>query len=378
MSLLLRTMFQKESATRKELMVHSGLSKATVSRLTDELLESEMLVLGPIGTDPGTRGRRAELLSVASTLGLVVGVNLGVQTTSIAVRDLAGRDLGWSQLPTRKWSSLDEAVDWLASVIEDATASQTAPLLQAAIAVPARVIDEVEIRRPPLFMSTIEGRAFGDELSRRLGGEVCFASDAAMMLTGFGTTDLVAASETPVLLNLSSVLTMSLRRRDGSIAAGRTTAFGDFSILTVGTELGEHAIGTLLSAHGLYELAARVGNPLVTMAELWESESTPVLRIRDSFARALLEALRIIAVMSDPETVLITGRLTPLVRLVLPEVRNALATELDTPPAIRLVGDDEGGYPISTGAVTVGLSKTVDRICGRVAEGGIGALSQAR
>lgn len=375
LALLLGTLLHHQEATRKEIELESGLSKATVSRLSDELLHAGMLVSRLVApADPSVRGRRAETLSPAASLGVVVGLSLGVRTTSVFVTDLAGRELTWQQIPTPVWKDFDEAVEWAVTISSRAVHGLAGPLRRVVVAIPGRAIDGTIITRPPLFMSTIEGDAFARVLAERLECPIRIELDAAMVLVGLESLGFIDASTAPVLLNASSILTMSLRRRDGTIARGLTASFGDFDLIPVEAETGPSTLGALLGAHGLFELSRRLGYPLDSMEELWEADGEVVERLREVFCSALTQAIRIIAVMTDPALIIFTGRLSPLVRQVLPRVEATLRLELTQAPELRVIGHAENGYPAALGGAREALAEAVSELLDRVSAEGLPGL----
>ncbi len=375
LALLLGTLLRHEEATRKQIEQESGLSKATVSRLTEELLQAGTIVSRTDApADPSARGRRAETLRPATTLGIVAGLSLGTRTTSIFVTDLTGRELAWQQVRTPKWTSLDEAVAWTAEFARQAVEPLSAPLRRVVVAVPSRTLDGVTIMRAPLFMSVLEGDAFARALADRLDCRIRIELDAAMVLVGLEHLGFIDRAISPVLLNASSVLTMSLRRRDGSIVEGLTRSFGDFDLIPIETPFGHSTIGASLGARGLFDLSERLGHPLEAMEDLWETEGEAIDRLRDVFQAALLQAIRIIAVTTDPRLIIFTGRLSPLVRLSLPRVEAALARELAEPPELRVVGHAANDYPAAVGAAQEARDGAVVDLLDRVTGSGLDGL----
>lgn len=376
LSLLLGTLLRQEEATRKEIERETGLSKATVSRLVDELLQAGAVVASPTTpADPSVRGRRADTLRAPSTLGVVAGVSLGIRTTSIFVTDLVGRELAWRQLPTRKWDDFGQAVDWAVEVTRSAVDELGGPLQHVVVALPARALDGAVVTRPPLFMASIEGDAFARVLAERLACPVRLELDATSVLAGFEALGFVEADASPVLLNLGSVLTMALQRRDGSIARGASASFGDFSLIPVETGLGASRVGTLLGAHGLYEASQRLGSPLEAMEQLWESDVELGGRLREAFAEALDRAIRTVIVMADPGLIIFTGRLAPLVRLSLPGISAALERDIGAVPELRIVEHAENDYPAAVGAAREARAEAVAQLLDRVSAEGLGPLS---
>ena len=375
LSLLLGTLLRHEEATRKQVERESGLSKATVSRLTEELIQAGAVVSrtsAPV--DPSARGRRAETLSTPASLGVVAGVSLGTRTTSVFVADLTGRELAWHQVRTPTWTSFEDAVAWAVETTRQAVEPLSVPLRRVVVAVPSRTLDGASITRPPLFMSVIEGDGFARALAEQLGCAIRVELDAAMVLVGLEHLGFIDRTTHPVLLNASSVITMSLRRRDGSMVEGLTPSFGDFDLIPIDTQLGRSTLGSLLGARGLFEHSEQLGQPLGAMEDLWETESAEITRLRDAFRAALTQAIRIIAVTTDPRLIIFTGRLSPLVSMTLPAVEDELSRELVEPPALRVVGHTANDYPAAVGAAHEARAGAVVDLLDRVTSTGLDAL----
>ena len=375
LSLLLRALLRRDEVTRKQLEQETALSKATVWRLVDDLRDVGAVVMEtsePV--DPSARGRRPGSLRATRALGASAGLSLGLRSSRVLVTDLHGTELAQEQLQTPTWRDLGDAVDWAAGVVAAALEGVHPRLRRLVVAVPARAINGQVVARLPLFMGVIEGPEFGRLLAERLGCPVRIETDAAMILAGLEALGLLDREAFPVLLNFGSVLTMSLRRADGTIAEGRSSSFGDFSLIPVETELGRLRIGDLLGAHGLFEASRRLGRGLPAMEDLWQTDSEEVKRLGRAFAVALEHALRAIVVMSDPSEIVFTGRLAPLVERSLAEVERHLADEVAEPPRLRVVDYTEEAHAAAVGAAEEARWGATIELLDRVARQGVEAL----
>lgn|GEM_PF-3298227 len=358
-----------EVATRGDLVASSALSKATVSRLVDDLLAQGLVEPADRAPQSSKRGRRPEALAVPRALGHVIGVSLGLQSTGVLATDVVGHELAWSSEATPVWDSRDDAVAWLAARIAAISQASGSPLRELAVAVPSRVLRGIEISRPPLSFAPLAGSAFAHELASAVGAPVTFDSDANMALAGLTMEGVVSETAGPVLLNMSTVLTIAMRRRDGSTARGFSSAFGDFSLLPFHDPAADSTLGALLSTHGLEAYASVRGVDLGHVDELWTRLDPRADGIRSTFAAALVAAIRVVAVMADPPVLVLAGRLVPLVELLLPVVTAQLSEQLTEPPELVIADPSTRGHSISAGAALIARGAVQRSIVAAIAGG---------
>lgn len=361
LSLLLDTLLRSGEATRKQIEIDSGLSKATVSRLVDELIDQGLVESGPTKGDMQGRGRRPDSLAIPASLGQVVGISFGVRRTVVRANDLANRDLFQGTEATPQLSSAAEAIAWLCERITEARSHSDAPLRCIAIAVPARVVDG-EVVHPPLWMSILESHPIAAALSEIFNTEVVLDSDANMALAGLIAQEIVPATESQLLLNMGTVLTVAWRRRDGSFAQGRSDAFGNFSLVPFHWEGDDSTLGAMLSTYGLERFCEQTGVPLSGLPDLWEQPDTSNESARLAFVEALINTLRIICITLDPPTLLLVGRLMPLVESVMPEVTARLGAEISELPKILSLPLFGTSHSPAHGAVHIALTQVQTRL----------------
>jgi len=87
-ALVFQTITQHEPISRADIAQQSGLNKATVSSLVNELLEKELVYESGPGESSG--GRRPVLLHYHATAGYSIGIDLGVNYILGVVTDLKG------------------------------------------------------------------------------------------------------------------------------------------------------------------------------------------------------------------------------------------------------------------------------------------------
>src|ERR1700761_5871857 len=86
---VLDLVFREPGVVRTVAQARTGLSKATIYRVVEELTNEGFLVEQPVAGQR-TRGRPKLELSVSPRQGHVVGVDIGVLTTRLMLSDLNG------------------------------------------------------------------------------------------------------------------------------------------------------------------------------------------------------------------------------------------------------------------------------------------------
>ncbi|MEO8907037.1 MAG: ROK family transcriptional regulator, partial [Microbacteriaceae bacterium] len=122
--------------TQVELAGTTGLSPATVSNIVKELAGSGML-----HTAPSTRsGRRAQYVTLAHSLGLVVGVHFATRHLRVVLSDVTHTVLAEKHMPLAKDHRADNELDKVALLLADmleAVDARRDEVLAIGIALPA-------------------------------------------------------------------------------------------------------------------------------------------------------------------------------------------------------------------------------------------------
>lgn len=343
--------------TRNELIELTGLSKATVSRSVEELRMDGFVVDGALDEVAG-RGRRSTYLDVPGTTGHVVGISFGIQSTAVLVADLRGREVQHVLVPTPDHRDVAQAAEWLVGLMAEASGPAGGPLRQVVVAVPGRVRGGSEIFGPASSTQVFLGDGLQRALAQLVDAPVLLDSDANASLLVILTEDATLGNA--VLFSLSSILGFA-SCTDHELVRGRTPAFGDIGVLLSG--VGTEPLDGLLSTSGLLGFARGQGLELERIEDLWAHPQDEVKRanVLDAFTTAIVTAVSAVAVTLDPDSVLFTGRLRPLVEEVLPEVRRRLGTTLPTVPDVE-AATQELGISVAHGAVYASLGVSRDRL----------------
>jgi predicted NBD/HSP70 family sugar kinase len=360
---VLEVLLSRAPMTRHELIERTGLSKATVSRVVGELRADGCVINGGVDEVTG-RGRRSTYLDVPGTMGHVVGISFGVQSTCVLVADLRGREVRHVIVPTMDHDEVTDAAEWLVGLMAEASKSAEGPLRQIVAAVPGRVRSGTEIFGPAESMKAFAGSGLQQKLAEMINAPVLLDSDANASLLGILNED--ATLRDAALLSMSSILNVA-SCIDRELLRRRTPTFGDIGVLSSG--VGNELLDGLLSTGGLLRFARGRGLDLERIEDLWLQPHDEVSRaeVLDAFTTAVVTAVSAVAVTLDPESVYCVGRLRPLLEEVLPEVRSRLDKILTTVPEVK-APTQVIGLSVARGAVYACLEMARDRIRDAVLE----------
>ena len=354
---ILEVVLSRAPLTRNEVIELTGLSKATVSRAVEELRADGFLIDGGVDEVTG-RGRRSTNLDVPGTTGHVVGVSFGVQSTCVVVADLRGREVQHVLAPTVDHQEVRRAAAWLVDLMAETAKSAEGPLRQVVVAVPGRVMTGTEILGPAEAMKAFAGSGLQRTLADLVDAPVLLDSDANASLLGLLAEDATLGNA--ALFSFSSIMNFA-SCAGHELVRGRTPAFGDIGVLFAG--VGNETLDGLLSSSGLLRFARGRGLDLEAIEDLWLKPHDEVSRadVLDAFTTAIVAAVSAVVVTLDPDSVLFTGRLQPLVDEVLPEVRTRLDKSLTTVPEVR-APTQVLGLSVARGAVYACLGMARGRL----------------
>ncbi len=356
---------ERGTSTRGEIVDDTGLSKASVARLVDELLRSGFVSIAAQSTAVSqgaselstgdVRGRPPERLTVPLSLGHVIGVSFGLQRTVVVAADLTGAERYAVAEPTPEYDEPAKLVRWLASRVETARSNTDGPLHRVTVALPVRVAYGRTVQHPPERWRSLDGLDLAAEIERAVGVDVTISSDANSAHAGLVDEGFVARDEASILLSMSTVLTVDQRDASGRTVLGRSGAFGDLSLLPVFGASG--SLASLLSTTGVQQRCREAGVRFERLSELWKISSTDVAarNVRADFTDALETVLRMISVWTEASTVVLLGRLAPLVELVLPDVQAALTPHIAPLPRVAVVGVEGTSNVTARGAARTAL-----------------------
>jgi len=351
--------------SRSELSDATAISAPSVSRITQELLQNGTLLEDAASHREGV-GRPSRVLRLSPDLGCVVGVDFGIYMTRMVFRDVCGPMLAKRTLKTPRNCSASELAAWLAAAIESALAETSgAPLRQAVVAIPGRVVSPTRVSDVGDELSNISGSEFLDHLRTDLPCHVEVEGDAAAALVNELRNGVARDAQDVVMISLSQVLAAAVAL-GGRLRRGAHDAAGFIRRIDA-TDDGRSP-PDVLSFSGLKRALDKLGLPASSWDQLITgSSSTDVDALRDRFATGIARVTAALCAAIDPELVVFEGRAAPLIERVLPEVERKLDRILAVVPPMRVINDADL-FSASLGCAELALDGAQEdllrRLCG--------------
>lgn len=363
-----------DAVTVTDLMAVTGLTRATVLSVCDELILAGWVHELDNTRDAGgdyTLGRPARRFALAARAGVVVGVDLGVAKVTVVVADLRGAACarasdavpqGWRAAPAQRLRIVDRLV---LAALNDADATQD-DVLAVTVGMPVPVSRSGELQVEDPFWRQV-GVDAASALTDRYGWPVRMENDANLAAlaehwcgAGKGLDDIVAmlAGE-----RLGAGVIES-----GTLLHGSRGGFGELGFLRLVDGVG-NTDGIAMTARELAADAVRDGtrtvlrtscggDPDSISAEMvFEAAAGGDPVARDVLHRTAVRMARIVATlgsMTNPELFVIAGAVAPAARVMIDDLTAELARLIAAPP--RVVVSDLGDLAVCLGAVRHALN----------------------
>lgn len=191
LSLALRLIHAQAPISRAQLAGVTGLNKSTVSSLVDELIERRLV--RETGMNTAGAGRPAALLEINPQVGLILGVELGVDFISVAVTDFLGTIIWRKREDAGPTEDHERAINQTLTIVKEAMAAgkrKRLPILGLGLTTPGtvNVKEGLLIFAPNLHWRHVPfGKIFSEHTKLRVFVEND-ANAAAVAEHLFGTT----------------------------------------------------------------------------------------------------------------------------------------------------------------------------------------------
>ena len=334
---VIETLYNQPGTSRAELARTTGLSRATVSMLIEELEEAHIVEQHDAGEDfrPRNTGRPPIPLSLVPSAAFAVGLDVGRQHVRVAVCDLSGKPVldKWSpaDVDHAPMESLDLAYDLVRSAL-DATGVEPDRLLGVGMGLAAPINTLTGELEAYGILPGWEGIRPAAEMERRLGVSVQLDNDANLGALGEKVFGVARGVDDLIYVRLSAGvgagLILSGRPYHG--ARGVAGEIGHVSVVENGLicRCGNRGcLETVASPVAVAALLERSTGRHVSVPELLE-----LVRLGDRGAKRAVSdagelvgrALATLVNMLNPDLVVVGGELAGAGAVLLDPIRTAI------------------------------------------------------
>jgi predicted NBD/HSP70 family sugar kinase len=351
-ALVLRRLVLAGAVPRGALVREVGLSKATVSRVVDDLID--LGLAREEGPSPATarRGPRPAVVAFRAEEWVICGVDLGATNVRILASDLAGRVLAVERLPIPAGLDRVRLAGWLKDRVVRA-APREESIRATAIGVPGVVHPATDEIRHADNLPAINGSAaFSDSLKSVFPGKLVLGNDANLAVLGEAAFGAARGHSSAVMFTLGTGVGTGVLV-GGQPFTGRSGLVGEFAYLRLPLPDGTAVpLEELLGAPALLRKAADLGHPVTTPAAIFDPAGPPALKgLRQQALEALQGLLTTVTLAYEPEIIVLGGGVGPSLTSWLPDLQTRLTA--DVPEAPLVVPSELGDFVGALGALAL-------------------------
>ena len=379
---VLETLYNQPGTSRAELARTTGLSRATVSMLVEELEEAHIVEEHDAGEDvrPRNTGRPPIPLSLVPSAAFAVGLDIGRQHVRVAVSDLSGTPVldKWTpaEVDHAPMESLDLAHDLVRSAL-DATGVQPDRLLGVGMGLAAPINTVTGELEAYGILPGWEGIRPAAEMERRLGVSVQLDNDANLGALGEKVFGVARGVDDLIYVRLSAGVGAGLILNGLPYhgARGMAGEIGHVSVVENGLicRCGNRGcLETVASPVAVAALLERSSGRYVSVAEVLD-----LVRLGDrgaqravSDAGALVgRALAMLVNTLNPGLVVVGGELAGAGAVLLDSIRSSIERDAVMPAsgAVNVTAGTLGDRAEVLGAAALILAQSPHVLARRVA-----------
>lgn len=319
------------AATRGQLIIATGLSRATVSSLVVEMQDQGLLSETRYTAATG-QGRPPATLTLARSAGLAIGVDVGVRHLAVAVGDLSRRVLAerWISLP--HGHDADHGAPTVLRCIQETLAEAGADpqhLVGAAISIAAPVAPEAGRLMIPGVLPGWNGQQLAHLVGERWNIPVAVENDANLGALGEYTWGEFRGSKSVLYVKMASRLGLGIVI-DGSIYHGAQGSAGEFGHITVDPS-GElcwcgrrGCLEMFVGGESLLRQLELPASGEIDLRDVRFAEDRQTRDVIDRAATMLAQGLSTLALLFNPSAIVIGGELAVLGERLLEPARRAM------------------------------------------------------
>lgn len=362
--------------TGTDLMAGTGLSRATVISICDELVRLGWLreLENQRGTDDYIKGRPARRFTFNDRAASVLGIDIGANKITAIVADVAGTALARITMPFRSYNvAADERADVLDRIAADALAKAGVPadsVLAVSVGVAAPVSRDGEVLRAQEFWKSFDVRK---RVSERHGWHVLLENDANLAALAERWQGTAVGVDNLVVMLAGDRLGAGILE-SGRLLHGQLGGFGELGYLDNVDGVGDtHGIAHYAVLWGQEALAA-TGSPNSRLNELCGHNPAGLTAemvfaaaaegdgtaggILERLATRMARAIGSLSTLVNPELVVLAGGVAESARALIPAIEKQLPEFTFTPPRVETSGLGDG--IVSIGAIRHALDYVED------------------
>ncbi|WP_188282850.1 ROK family protein [Streptomyces sp. CBMA29] len=303
-SAVLAALLSGAQTDRQQLIATTGLSRATVFRIVDDLMEDRLVHEGERLVREGP-GRQSTAVGFHAESALVCGIDLGGTNCRVVVADALGRAVIRSRDATPRGATAEELARWVADRVTGLVTRyrEDAPLRAVTIGLPGVVSGDGTTVLASHNLGQIKGTAFIDAVSDFVGVPLTVGNDSNVAMLGELQYGSLPDRETAVLLAMGTGLGSAVSI-DGRVLLGEQGLLGEFGRLPLPGRA--ERLRDLLSGADLVAYAGTRGVQVRGAQELFADPVAYADLLAEVHA-SLAHLVSIVALAYEPKTVVLTG-----------------------------------------------------------------------
>ena len=277
--------------------------------------------------------------------------------------DLNGSVLARRRITTPADLSARRLADWAAERVHELCneARDHGSLQQVVISLPAKIGQDETITRPAGHLAYLAGSDFKEAVEAKIGAPTGLRSDPEMALLGEMRIGQASGYRNVVMFVISSSLSASVAI-DAEILGARRQVIGEFGAMPLGDG---RSLWDVLTIPGILARAEKAGVCAADVPSLLNAADHGLIRsIHEDVRRGLTILFAAVTLSVDPEIIVVTGHMLPLISAELPATMAELKGRLPATPAVAL--SETGGFSQPRGGVEVALGEARRRMMGAV------------
>ncbi|SDX20427.1 Sugar kinase of the NBD/HSP70 family, may contain an N-terminal HTH domain [Arthrobacter sp. cf158] len=363
-SAMLKAMRGAGVVTGTELMAATGLSRATVISICDELVRLGWLqeLENQRGAGDYVKGRPARRFIFDDSAASVIGIDIGATKITAIVADMAGASLSKVTMPFRTYNvPADERADVLDRIAADAlhkAGVSADSVLAVSVGVAAPVSRDGEVLTAQEFWKSFDVRRI---VSERHGWQVLLENDANLAALAERWQGTAQGVDNLVVMLAGDRLGSGILE-SGRLLHGQVGAFGELGYLDhvdgVGDTFGIAHYAALWGREAVQDPASALrllcdGDPEALTAEMVFTAAADgdaaARKALDRVAHRMARVIGSISTLVNPELVVIAGGVAASAHALLADIGKELPDFTFTPP--RIATSVLGDGIVSLGAI---------------------------